>query len=95
LEAHFAGKAEAKPFDKESYFCSELVVACFCVIGFVDPSAAIYYNPSTTSPADLGRDATFGSFLGYLTSNKDTTIPKEDEFYGIPGLPKDLGGIAD
>lgn len=66
---------------KEKYFCSEFVVDCFIATGFIDSSAAVLYNPTVISPGDLGRDVTFGYFLGYLSSDDKYEVPSEDEFY--------------
>lgn len=93
LEAHFNGQGTPAVSDKKSYFCSELVGASLCAIGAIEPSAAVVYNPSTTSPADLGNDPTYGDFVGYLVPSDDTVIPNDDEFYGKPPLPAELGGI--
>lgn len=64
-----------------NYFCSELVVDCFAVTGFLSESAQIFYQPNTYSPGDLGNDPTFGTFAGYLTVMINYCIPTTDEFY--------------
>lgn len=93
LEAYFSSQRTAALSDKKSYFCSELVGASLCAIGAIQPSAAVVYNPITTSPADLGNDPTFGDFVGYLVPSNSTVIPNDDEFYGKSLLPAELGGI--
>ena len=93
LGAYFNGQGTPALSDKKSYFCSELVGASLCVIDAISPNAAVVYNPSTTSPSDLGNDPTFGDFLGYLVPSDDTVIPEDDEFYNKPLLPRELGGI--
>jgi hypothetical protein len=93
LEAHFNGEQVPSLADKKSFFCSELVGACLCVTGAIEPRAAVVFNPSTTSPAELGRDPTWGTFLGYLVPNATTEIPENDEFYHNELLPANMGGI--
>ncbi|WP_305829405.1 YiiX/YebB-like N1pC/P60 family cysteine hydrolase [Photobacterium leiognathi] len=81
LENYFDGSCvQASPI-KDKYFCSEFVADCFIVTGFIDPSAAVLYSSSVIAPGDIGRDATFGYFLGYLSSDSQYGVPKEDEFY--------------
>lgn len=81
LEDYFSGNyAQISPI-KNRYFCSEFVVDCFVVTGFIEPSAAVLYNSTVTAPGDLGRDPTFGYFLGYLSSDPKYEIPEDDEFY--------------
>lgn len=93
LEAHLNGQGTPALSDKKSYFCSELVGASLCAIGAIQPSAAVLYNPTTASPADLGNDPTYGDFVGYLVPSDGTEIPNDDEFYGKSPLPRELGGI--
>ena len=59
------------------FFCSELVVNCLIHIGFIDPSAAVVFEPGTQSPGDLLADATYGYLVGYLT--KDPTYKMSDD----------------
>jgi hypothetical protein len=63
----FDGNLQPEPSVKKQYHCSEFVVACFTATGIIEPSAAIVYRGSVISPGDLGRDATFGFFDGYVT----------------------------
>lgn len=93
LDSYFAGDHEVESFDKASYFCSELVVACFRASGFIDEAAAVYYDQNVISPADLGRDVTFGSFLGFLSSKKKLRISKKDQFFNVPSLGRENGGV--
>ncbi|HHP0473008.1 TPA: YiiX/YebB-like N1pC/P60 family cysteine hydrolase [Vibrio harveyi] len=83
LEDYFNGDCVQISPIKENYFCSEFVVDCFVVTGFIEPSAAVLYNSTVTAPGDLGRDATFGYFLGYLSSDSQYDIPENDEFYNV------------
>lgn len=80
LHAYFSGDLEVAPLLKGKYFCSELVVDCFVATGFIDPSAAVVYHSATVSPGDLGRDATFGTFCGYVTCIANYKVPTRDEF---------------
>lgn len=80
LEAYFAGELEPDSFSKDAYFCSELVADCFAAAGFLHPSAAVVYKADTYAPGDLGKDPTFGTFVGYLTDGDAAEIPEDDEF---------------
>ena len=81
LELFFVGKSVPLPTLKKKYFCSELVVDCFVAVGFIMPSTAIFYRSDTFSPVKLANDATFGTFVGYASCNKDHEISEDDEFY--------------
>ncbi len=81
IELFLAGKSISRPTLKKKYFCSELVVDCFIAVGFIAPSAAIYYRSDTFSPVKLANDATFGTFVGYISCNKDHEVSEDDEFY--------------
>ena len=81
LTAYFEGDLKPDAYQKEKYFCSELVADCFVATGFIHPSAAVAYKSDTYSPGDLGRDPTFGTFVGYLSPDEDCVIPEDDEFY--------------
>ena len=80
LESFFNGQATPDPSFKGQYFCSELVADCFVATGFIQPSAAVLYRSSTTSPGALGRGPTFGTFYGYISCAKDYEVPESDEF---------------
>jgi hypothetical protein len=81
LNAFFEGQFLPEPSRKTSYHCSEFVVAEFTAIGIIEPTAAIVYRASVISPGDLGRDATFGFFDGYLTQTPGYQIPQDDDFF--------------
>jgi hypothetical protein len=53
-------------FAKQSFFCSAFVVACYAVVGIIDETAQVAYQPEYFSPGHLGKDPTFGWLLGYL-----------------------------
>lgn len=76
---------------KEKYFCSELVADCFVATGFIDPSAAIVYQASVTSPGALGRDPTFGTFCGYITTVPGYVVPPDDEFFNTTTFAEIFG----
>jgi len=80
LHAYFNGTYAPAPVEKGSYFCSELVASCFVVTGFLDPSAAVVYKSDLTSPGALGRDPTFGTFCGYVSTVPNYSVPATDEF---------------
>ena len=51
---------------KDSFFCSALIVACYCVVEIIDDSAQIAYPHKLISPVDLYSDPIFGRLIGYL-----------------------------
>lgn len=81
LKAYFNGDYEPPPTEKMSYFCSEFVVACFISAGIITKEGSVLYKPSVYSPMDLGNDATFGLFKGFLVCKDNYKIPKDDDFY--------------
>ncbi|QWF71823.1 hypothetical protein KEF85_04970 [Methylomonas paludis] len=81
LENFFGGKLSPLPTDKSEYFCSEFVSDCFIAVGFIQPSAAILFQSDTYSPGDLGKEPTFGTFWGYLTTNPSYKISEHDYYY--------------
>jgi hypothetical protein len=83
LYAFFNGTYDPTPVEKVRYFCSELVADCFVVTGFIEPSAAVVYRSDVTSPGALGRDATFGTFYGYVSVTSNYSVPATDEFFNL------------
>ncbi|MCK4742900.1 MAG: hypothetical protein KAT25_03695 [Sulfuriflexus sp.] len=81
LDSYFKGELEPGAIEKGNYFCSELVVNCLTATGFITPSAAVLYKGDTFSPVDLGKDPTFGTFLGFIISENDYQILETDDFY--------------
>ncbi|MET2855121.1 hypothetical protein ABXV24_24890 [Vibrio owensii] len=81
LDAFFKEELPEYSPEKSNYFCSEFVCDCFIATGFIDQSAAILYQSDVYAPGDLGSDPTFGTFLGYLTSDDSYTVPTDDVFY--------------
>lgn len=80
LHDFFEGKVSGPPAERNSYFCSELVVAAHVAVGILAPSAAVAYDPSVQSPAGLAETATFGFFSGYLYPYPEYQLPGDDEF---------------
>ena len=80
LYEHFEKGLQPINHNKLEYICSELVVAALIEIGYIQTSAAIAYQCDTYSPGDLGHDATFGFFVGYLKPENTGEIPTNDEF---------------
>jgi len=80
LYDHFENGLSPDNHNKLQYICSDLVVAAFVEIGFIQPSAAIVYKGDAYSAGDLGRDPTFGFFVGYLKPEGTEGIPVDDEF---------------
>lgn len=62
------------------------VAARFILTGIVEPSAAIVYDPSIVAPGELGADATWGYFVGYVASTGNYEVPADDEFYQMTPL---------
>ncbi len=91
LHAFFQGAFAPSPAEKGSYFCSELVADCFVVTGFIEPSAAVVYKSNVTSPGALGRDATFGTFCGYISVVTNYSVPATDEFFNTSTFQEVFG----
>ncbi|MEP4987386.1 MAG: hypothetical protein ABJV68_06805 [Paracoccaceae bacterium] len=66
LSESLSTEIESNQFNNRSYFCSALVVACYCVVGIIDESAFPAYPPDIHAPGDLLNDITFGWVLGYI-----------------------------
>lgn len=94
LYAFFNGTLIPAPVEKGSYFCSELVANCFVVTGFIEPSAAVVYKSNVTSPGALGRDATFGTFYGYISVKPNYSVPVTDEFFNETTFNEIFGNDA-
>jgi hypothetical protein len=91
IEAYFAGELKPDSFSKDAYFCSELVADCFAATGFLHPSASVVFKSDTYAPGDLGKDPTFGTFVGYLTLGDASQIPEDDEFIDNPTFGEAFG----
>jgi hypothetical protein len=78
-------------FARQSFFCSAFVVACYSVVGVIDPTAQVAYLPSAFSPGGLYQDPTFGWLLGYLVPeggsvpNDDPVLTQATLWNNIPG----------
>lgn len=94
LQEFFKGDLAPSPTEKGSYFCSELVADCFVATGFIQPSAAVVYRSNVTSPGALGRDPTFGTFVGYVSVAPNYTVPTTDEFFNSSTLSEIYGSDA-
>lgn len=94
LHDFFNGTYVSAPIEKGNYFCSELVASCFVVTGFIDPSAAVIYQSSVTSPGALGRDPTFGTFYGYVSALPNYSAPDTDEFFNSSTYTEIFGNGA-
>lgn len=77
IKRRFGTFTTEKYLEKDSFFCSALVVACYYMVGIIDESAQVLYPHKLISPADLHGDPTFGWFLGYMLP-PDATVPAED-----------------
>lgn len=87
LESHFNGGAVKYMPDKNNYFCSELVVACFIATDILSSSAAIVYDPKIFSPGELGKDnGTFGFFVGYISFRENYKVNNDDDFINATKL---------
>jgi hypothetical protein len=67
--------------EANGYTCSGFLAAGFRATGFFDRSASLLYNPDATAPGDLGRDPSWGTFVGYVSLKDGYDIPLDDEFY--------------
>lgn len=76
----FDGNFAAPEAERDAYFCSEFVAACIVAVGILSPSATVVYDPKVISPGDLGNDATYGHFVGYLIRDDGYVVPSDDEF---------------
>lgn len=81
LEDFFNKNNQPVSPNKNNYFCSEFVADCYIATGFIQPSAAIVYQSDTYFPGDLGKDATFGTFWGYLTEKSGYRVNESDYYY--------------
>lgn len=79
LHEFFENSAPPHDLANRPFFCSALVVACYCVVGIIDNSAAVIYSPDIYSPGALGNEPTFGHILGYLAP-AGYEVPDEDPF---------------
>mgnify|MGYP001587344522 CR=1 FL=1 len=80
LERFFTGNYPPEVVDRDSYFCSELIVCAFIAAGIIDDSASIVLSPGILSPSDIGRDKAFGFFRGYVLCSTTRQIPQTDYF---------------
>lgn len=95
LDAYFKNPIALEPNSKkQKYFCSEIVVDSYIATGFIDPSAAVIYQANAYTPVALSEDATFGTFLGYISSRRSYTVPCSDEFYRLATYGDIFGGNA-
>jgi hypothetical protein len=67
--------------EDKAYTCSGFLAAGFRATGFFERSASLLYNPDTTAPGDLGKDPSWGTFVGYVSLKDGYEIPLDDEFY--------------
>lgn len=68
-------------YDKDVYFCSQLIISCFRHVNIIDESASLVINLDTYSPEDIAKDKAFGFFVGYIISYEDYIIPIDDMFH--------------
>lgn len=80
VEGYFEGSYNPPAYERNTYFCSELVTSAFIHVGIIDESASILLSPDTFSPEDIGRDKAFGFFVGYIVPNNQYQIPENDTF---------------
>ena len=65
--------------NKNAYFCSALIVACFHRVGIIDVSAEYLFRPNDFSPKDLYEEPTFGWYFGHLVP-PGGQVPEDDPF---------------
>jgi hypothetical protein len=66
IRANYGQVKTAESFSEEPFICSAFIVACFSVVGIIDASAQVAYQPQYFAPGHLYKDPTFGWLLGYL-----------------------------
>lgn len=79
LHEFFENNAPQHTLTNRPFFCSALVVACYCVVGIIDDCAAVIYSPDVYSPGALGTEPTFGHIFGYLAP-AGYEVPADDPF---------------
>ena len=89
IRRNFGISKSHEEFAKQSFFCSAFVVACYAVVGIVDETAQVAYQPEYFSPGHLYSDPTFGWILGYLLP-EGGTIPSDDPPLQISTWWRDL-----
>jgi hypothetical protein len=85
IEAIFSGETVDPPPDPfRKYFCSELVVSVFELVGFLGRGAGEIYNAAYMAPGDLVRDCTFGFLVGYMAKEAPRPVPADDPLLHTP-----------
>lgn len=79
LHEFFENNAPPHNLTNRPYFCSALVVACYCAVEIIDDSAAVIYSPDFYAPGALGNEPTFGHIVGYLATD-GYEVPATDPF---------------
>lgn len=80
IQDYFNGNGVVVNPSRQNYFCSELVASAFIYLGIIDSAASVVYQPETLSPHDIGKDKTFGYFVGYLLKNSAYKVHESDYF---------------
>lgn len=93
VRAYCTDPSRIPSLHESSFFCSELVAACFFAVGFLHPNLLAIYDPSAMSPGALARDYSFGTFLGYLSATEVLSIPQTDDLRNEPTFGEIFGGI--
>ena len=55
-------------------------MSAFIYLGIIDSAASVVYQPETLSPQDIGKDKTFGFFIGYLLKDNEYKVHESDYF---------------
>ena len=85
IERIFSGKPVEPPPDLyRKYFCSELIVAAFELVGFLGRGANEICQPAYMAPGDIIRDCTFGFLVGYIASGAPSSVPPDDPLLNTP-----------
>lgn len=80
MQDYFNGNGAIVNPSRQNYFCSELVASAFIYLGIIDSAASVVYQPETLSPHDIGKDKTFGFFIGYLLKDDEYKVHESDYF---------------
>jgi hypothetical protein len=77
VRTRFGESTTPEAFAARRFFCSAFVVACYAVVGIIDESAQVAYEPEFFAPGHLCDDPTFGWLLGYLIP-EGGSVPHDD-----------------
>jgi hypothetical protein len=77
VRTNYGKVTPVEEFSKQSFFCSAFAVACYSVVGIIDGTAQVAYQPDFFAPGHLLDDPSFGWLVGYLVPDGGS-IPPDD-----------------